>query len=139
MALTAKEILKTMPDNTERDMAISHLLQATDMVLNSWIKHHNPTLDLTADKLEGPGSEAEAENKEMDGDISLGMMTLHSDGFVDILYQRVDGSYYRKSEYWGINFFDTPVKTKRFDKDANNASARDKDGAPTEPSLDNSA
>ena len=36
MALTAKKILKTMPDNAERDMAISHLLQATDMVLNSW-------------------------------------------------------------------------------------------------------
>ena len=48
MSLAAKEIIKTMPDNAARDMAISHLLQAADMTVNSWLLHHNKRIERTA-------------------------------------------------------------------------------------------
>lgn len=45
MSITAKAILDTMPDNQARDMAISHLLQAAEMVSFSWLIDHNKSVE----------------------------------------------------------------------------------------------
>jgi len=37
----AKTTLLTVPDNKSRDMAISHLLQACEMIVNAYLIQHN--------------------------------------------------------------------------------------------------